>query len=187
MADTTGTDAGRDAGAHKAGLTGMLRVDAIWQHPVYRTACTWLERLERDRAFCRHGLRHLMDTARIMWILNLEEGLGLDREVVYGTALLHDIGKPVQYTRGVPHEEAGARLAAGILADLSGDVAFMADERRQMVAAIRGHRRLRPDAEPLERLLFRADKASRPCFACSELVRRACSWPDAKKNLSVRV
>ena len=35
-----------------------------------------------------------------------------------------------------------------------------------ILTAIRGHRKLRADAEPLERLLYTSDKASRMCFAC---------------------
>lgn len=172
---------------HKRGLPFMPKVDAIWMHPAYRCAYRWLGDLERDRIFCRHDLRHLMDTARIMWTMNLEEGLGIDREVVYAAALLHDIGKATQYAMGAPHELTGARLAGDILASLDGDVAFTDAERRAIVTAIRGHRRLRADAEPLERLLYRADKASRPCFACPADVRRACSWPDAKKNLCIQI
>lgn len=172
---------------HKRGMPFMPKVDAVWMHPTFRCAYRWLKELERDRVFCRHDLRHLMDTARIMWIVNLEEGLGIDREVIYAAALLHDVGKPVQYTLGAPHEEVGARLADTILASLTGDEAFSLSERRAIVGAIRGHRRLREDAEPLERLLYRADKASRPCFACPAEVREACSWSDEKKNLAIQM
>lgn len=173
------------AGAHKIGLPELPRVDAIWRDDVYQESYRRLERLETDRAFCRHGMRHLLDTARIMWILNLEEGLGLDREVVYATALLHDIGKAEQYEHGEPHELVGERLAAEILDRMPVELSFSREERDAILAAIRGHRRLRPDAEPLERLLYRADKASRPCFACP--VRDACSWPEEKMNLEPRI
>ena len=172
---------------HKQGLHAMPRVEAVWHHPTFQREYAHLVELERERVFCRHDLRHLMDTARIMWIVNLEEGMGIDREVIYAAALLHDVGKPVQYTLGAPHEEVGARLADTILASLTGDEAFSPSERRAIVGAIRGHRRLREGAEPLERLLYRADKASRPCFACPAEVREACSWPDEKKNLAIQV
>lgn len=175
------------ARAHKEGLPRMPRVDAVWLHPAFQCALRWVESLERDRAFCRHGAGHLMDTARIMWIMNLEQGLGLDREVVYATALLHDVGKAAQYSCGEPHEVVGARLAESILTGPSGVGSFSAAERGAIVGAIRAHRRLRPDAQPLERLLFQADKASRACFACPAEVREACSWPDAKKNLGIQV
>lgn len=187
LPETEGVRAVAGVRAHKEGLPRMERVDAIWLHPAFQCALKWVEDLERDRVFCRHGLGHLMDTARIMWILNLEQGLGLDREVVYATALLHDVGKAAQYSCGAPHEEVGARLAEAILTKPFGVGSFSASERRAIVGAIRGHRRLRPDAEPLERLLFQADKASRPCFACPAEVREACSWPDAKKNLGIQV
>ncbi len=163
----------------------MGRVEAVWMHPAYQTAYRQLVELERDRLFCRHGLEHLIDTARIMWIRNLELGLGLDREVVYATALLHDIGKGVQHATGIPHEQCGARLAGDILATLPAESVFTADERAAMLTAIRGHRHLREGAEPLERLLYQADKASRPCFACR--ARAVCSWSDEKKNLSIAV
>ena len=60
-------------------------------------------------------------------------------------------------------------------------------KREAILAAIRGHRRLREGAGMLERLLFQADKASRACFACPAVVRDTCSWPDEKKNLDIRV
>lgn len=163
----------------------MPRVEAVWRHPVFQREYIRLVKLERDRVFCRHDLRHLMDTARIMWARNLELRLGIDREAIYATALLHDIGKAAQYEGAGEHEVVGAAIAAEILDDLPVQQAFTPEEREMMLTAIRGHRRLREDAGPLERLLFQADKASRACFACPEDVRNRCSWPDAKKNLSI--
>lgn len=165
----------------------MPRVEAVWRHPVFQREYIRLVKLERDRVFCRHDLRHLMDTARIMWARNLELELGIDREVIYTTALLHDIGKAAQYEGAGEHEIVGAAIAAEILDDLPARRAFTLEEREMMLTAIRGHRRLREGAEPLERLLFQADKASRTCFACPEDARARCSWSDAKKNLSIAV
>lgn len=170
---------------HKEGLAAMPRVQAVWEHPVFQRELTRLGALEQDRVFCRHGARHLLDTARIMRVRCLELGLDLDREVVYATALLHDVGKAEQYGTGEPHEFAGERLAGEILASLPEGSRFSDAERTAMLTAIRGHRRLRADAEPLERLLYQADKASRACFACPPEVRAACSWPDEKKNLAI--
>lgn len=172
---------------HKEGLPRMPRVDAVWAHPLVQGAQRRLRELERDRVFCHHQARHLLDTARIMWIVNLEQGFGFERELVYVTGLLHDVGKPAQYEDGTPHEVEGARLAAEILADLPTELAFTAAERDQIITAIRGHRRLREGAEPLERLLYQADKASRACFACPPEVREACTWSDGKKNLDIRI
>ncbi len=165
----------------------MPRVDAIWNSARYQHEYRRLEALEADRQFCRHDVRHLLDTARIMWALSLERELGLSRDLVYATALLHDIGKAEQYEHGEPHERAGARLAGEILDALPAPQRFCDEERAAICTAIRGHRRLRSDATSLEELLYRADKASRPCFACAPAVRGACVWSDEKKNLSIAV
>ena len=79
-----------------------------------------MERLaeyEKDRIFCRHGMEHLLDVARIAYIENLENNRGISKEIIYGAALLHDIGRYLQYTEGIPHEKAGEELALEILKD----------------------------------------------------------------------
>lgn len=164
-----------------AGAPALLpRVDAIWNHALFQRHYQALLSLERDRPFCRHGIAHLLDVARLAWIENLEQGLGFDRELVYAAALLHDVGKAVQYTNGTPHEVAGEKIASSILATLPDDASFTTVQARQILTAVRGHRHLRADATPLERLIYAADKRSRACFACAAADR--CNWAPERRN-----
>ena len=89
----------------------MTRVQAIWQHPLYQKHLTALTRLESDRIFCRHTPEHFLDVARLAYIFALERNLDCSRELIYCTALLHDIGRAEQYTNGTPHDEAGVTIA----------------------------------------------------------------------------
>ena len=75
----------------------MDRVNAILKHKTYRKYYDQIEKIEKDRIFCRHQMPHLLDVARIAYITNLERNLGYDREVIYAAAILHDIGKSFQY------------------------------------------------------------------------------------------
>ncbi len=163
----------------------MPRVDAVWRAAAFQAHLTRIDELEDAREFCRHGAAHLLDVARIMWIANLEQGLGLDRELVYATALLHDIGRDEQYETGIPHDVASERIACEILTALPEGVRFSAAELTQIRRAILGHRGLRADASVLEELLYRADKASRACFTCA--ARAACNWSEDKMNPAVAV
>ena len=163
----------------------MDRVNAVREHPVYRKYYGRLEKLEEDRIFCRHQMPHLLDVARIAWIRNLEEGLGFSKDVVYAAAILHDIGKSLQYEEKIPHEIAGVEIAEQILAGLPQEFSFSDAEKKQILTAIKGHRWLREDAEPLERLLYESDKASRMCFACP--AEAQCDWSKEKKNMEIKV
>ena len=96
---------------------------------------------DRDRIFCRHQMPHLLDVARIAYITNLERNLGYDREVIYAAAILHDIGKSFQYEERIPHEIAGEKVASEILDTLPEGLAFSAEERRLILAAVREHRK----------------------------------------------
>ena len=131
----------------------MKRVNAIFRHPLYQTYYRRLEEAEQGRIFCRHQMTHLMDVARIAYIRSLEEGLGLDREVIYAAAVLHDIGKVLQYEEGIPHEITGEKIAAEILDGLAGENAFSETEKTMILTAIRGHRKLRDEPGVLGRRL----------------------------------
>lgn len=182
----------------------MPRVQAIWESSLFRVSLAAIEDAEQDREFCRHGLAHLLDVARVAWILNLERGLSLNREVVYAAALLHDIGRAAQYATGEDHDVAGARVAGEILDALPEGARFSPAERAAIIEAVRGHRGHAaagadfiaagsglaavgtPAADgALLALIAEADHVSRPCFACS--AQEACYWPTERKNLRVRI
>ncbi|MGN0185906.1 MAG: HD domain-containing protein [Aristaeellaceae bacterium] len=159
----------------------MKRVNAILRHPLFEEKLRLLDELEAERTFCRHDLTHLMDVARLMWIDVLEQGLAIDRDVVYAAALLHDLGRTEQIQHGIPHEQASAALAESILPDAG----FAADEIEIVIAAIRSHRGSAPaDARnALGEILYRADKACRLCWRCD--ARGACNWPEERKNAGI--
>lgn len=156
----------------------MERVDRVLGHPEFQRRLAELTELERDRIFCRHGLDHLLAVARLMLILSREERLEFPKERLYATALLHDVGRGAQYRTGVPHARAGVPIAEGILTDCG----FGPKEREEILTAIAAHSDGADDA-PLSRLLYRADKLSRPCFACPAADR--CNWSHKEKNLTL--
>lgn len=166
-------------------IEAMKRVNAILKTALYRRCYARLEELEKNRRFCRHQMPHLLDVARIAYILNMEQELGLEKEMIYAAAVLHDIGKAKQYENGTPHEQSGEKIASEILDLLPGDAAFSEEEKGMILTAIRGHRKLRENAEPLEWLLYTADKASRTCFACP--AERECDWSAEKKNMELKI
>lgn len=86
--------------------TDMTRVNAIWQHPLYQQNLKDLIHLEADRIFCRHTPEHFLDVARLAYIFALERGLDCSRELIYCTALLHDIGRVRQYMDGTSHDRS---------------------------------------------------------------------------------
>lgn len=162
----------------------MPRVDAIWRSPLFQRELARIAVFERDRRFCRHDLAHLLDVARLSWIRILEEGVSIPRDLVYAAALLHDIGRGTQYETGEPHDAAGERLGAEILAALPSQSCFNEDERSRILSAVRAHRS-HAVQDPLARVIAWADKASRPCFACP--AAPDCKWPLEKRNLDVRI
>lgn len=174
----------------------MERTAAIAESELFTRCLAGIEAAEVDRVFCRHGLSHLLDVARIAWILNLERGCGLRRDVVYAAALLHDIGRAAQYQTGEPHDEAGTRIAAEVLDALPDPLRFDGTDRAAILCAVGGHRgalagRERDahegpaTADVLARLIKEADGRSRACFACA--ARDACYWSEERKDLSIDI
>ncbi len=158
----------------------MNRVNRILAHRDFQGLMAQLEKAERGRIFCGHGMEHLLSVARLMALIAMEEQLSIPRPLIYGAALVHDLGRAEEYRGGRSHEEAGPELAAPILADCG----FSFQEQAMILAAVREHRsNWQGRRSPLGELLFRADKGSRPCFACQ--ARPDCSWPPEKQNLTL--
>ena len=53
----------------------MKRVNRIIRHPLWQGAMAQIESMEETRVYCKHDLTHLLDTARLAYIENLEESL----------------------------------------------------------------------------------------------------------------
>lgn len=155
----------------------MERIDLILSNPGFVESVRKCEEYEKDRVFCRHGFDHLTDVARIARILNSEEAKGVDNELLYAAALLHDCGRYIQYETGIRHEEAGAQPAGKILSECG----FSEEEIRRIVNAIKLHRN-REEAfkEPLSELIYRADKLSRDCYFCK--AAGECNRAPEKRN-----
>lgn len=161
----------------------MKVLEKIRNHPLYQESYEKLQRAEKNRIFCCHNMTHFLDVARIAWILNLEQEMKIRKEVVYAAALLHDIGKYRQYEEGVPHELASAEIAEKILRELT--EFFAEEEIQEILQAVRGHRKLREQAQGLEYLLYVSDKKSRACFACP--AESECNWKKEQKNMEIEL
>lgn len=118
--------------------------------------------MEVDRIFCHHDIVHLLDVCRIAMIINLEQNLNIDKETIYASGLLHDIGRWVEYKTGKDHAIASAELAEPILLRCG----FTHAEIQEILLAIRSHRK-KDHSTDLSRILFQADKASRLCLNCN--------------------
>lgn len=155
----------------------MKHVNRIIEHPAYKEALAEIAIREENRIFCRHNTNHFMNVARIAMILNLEENKGVEKNLIYATALLHDIGRHIQYDDKTPHEIASAELAEPILKDCG----FRKKEIQQILQAIFLHRSQKESKKhALADVIYRADKLSRECYFCQ--ASEACDWKKGKKN-----
>ena len=159
------------------------RIEKMMASEKFNTLLNKIEYLERDRIYCSHDLNHLLDVARMMYIINLEQDLGLDKEIVYAAALTHDLGRVEEYSGGRDHHIASCDIAK----DLMEDAGFYQEEIKLVIDAISNHRSTSDDSKEnsLVALLKFVDKKSRACYRCS--ARNSCKWSDEKKNSSIFV
>lgn len=135
-----------------------------------------IDEAEKNRIYCRHGIEHLMDVARAGYIINLEKELNLPKEIVYGAALMHDIGRHAQYSGIAEHHIASAETALKILPQCGytdAETALIAD-------AVREHRSRSGNASALACVIAEADKSTRMCMICKASL--TCKWKEDEKN-----
>ena len=158
----------------------MDRINQILHHPLFKTYMEANVVKEQGRIFCRHNMSHVLDVARIAYILNHEEEYQLSKDMIYAAALLHDIGRHVQYETGEKHAFVSARLAPEILHDCG----FEEDEIAEIVDAIYHHSDKKESGNKgLQTLIAKADRMSRACFACQ--ASEECKWSEERKNCEI--
>ena len=115
----------------------MERVKNIWRHKTFQMAVEKLKEFERDRIYCCHGMEHSMDVARICYIMSLEKGCQIPKDLIYGAALLHDLGRIYEYQNQCSHVSGSILLALQILPE-SG---FSREETDRIISVIKAHRK----------------------------------------------
>lgn len=153
-------------------------VSSILHNAIFNEKLNAIREYEKKRVFCGHDIDHLLDVARIAWILCLEENVHIDKDIVYAACLLHDIGRADQYMYGVNHETAGASLARDILRSTGATESDI----EMIIDAISYHSDKTGETrlDVLPGILKKADSLSRRCFACKAY--NFCKWPSDRKN-----
>lgn len=160
------------------GIDMMDRVNNILKNERYQVCLKKINEYEMDRIFCRHDMEHFLSVARIMLIKSFEDNISVDKEIIYAVALLHDIGRALQYEKGQDHASAGEEIAEKILVECG----YLKHEIEAISIAILTHNQ-RQGSEPLGHLLQYADKTSRNCFLCPAYGE--CNWTEENKNKGV--
>jgi uncharacterized protein len=158
----------------------LQRINCILQNEKFKEYIKRNQAQEINREFCHHDIEHFLDVARIAYIKVLENKLEIEKDIVYATALLHDIGRWMQYETGISHEKAGVQLALEILKECS----FNEEEIGLIVKAIGDHRNSENLKNSLSELLYSSDKLSRSCFNCRAY--KECNWSNEKKNNTIK-
>lgn len=165
----------------EASASGSDHSEKRWRsilcHPLFLETMDRIEQEERNRTFCKHDLSHFLDTARILYAMILEGNYPCSMDLVYGAGLLHDIGRCMEYTKGIPHEIAAEPIARSILAQCG----YTEPETIEIIRAISAHGENESSASgTLGQLLYQADKTSRPCYRCP--AAEDCYWPEERKR-----
>lgn len=154
------------------------RVNAILEHKKYKECMEAIKECEKERIFCRHDMSHFLDVARIAYIISLEEEIPVSKEIIYTAAIVHDIGRHIQYLEQIPHEQAALPIAADILKACG----YSEEEINQIIEAVANHRNESvKEQRDLTGLLYRADKLSRCCFACN--AKEECHKSEEKRRM----
>ncbi len=158
----------------------MNNIEQIVGNPIFRECLERNKDAEDNRIFCNHHFEHLLSTARLTYILILEENSPfITREMAYAAGLLHDIGRWFEYQSGADHAKKSSELAGTILSGTG----FSETECSLIQKAIAQHRiknNCHEHRSPLSTALAKADSLARTCFRCT--VREQCNKLEEQPN-----
>ena len=159
------------------------RINAIINNPEYQDWIIANNQAEYGSEYCRHGLEHAFDVARIAYELWLDhKGNPLAKDIVYAAALLHDIGYWSKFEdlhhddcedddcdcgcHG--HDDEQQETPFQVAASLAEDILFEAGYHPAMIGEIiKAILNMEKDSkEGLSVILKKANELSRPCFIC---------------------
>ena len=103
------------------------------------------------------------------------------KDLFYTCALLHDIGRAVQYETGVHHSIAGQELARQVLEDVQAPASWLG--LILDVVAEHSHGEFSEGDRSLEYYIMKADHDCRLCFGCQ--ASDSCKWSDEEMNHSI--
>ena len=156
----------------------MKNTNIILNHPLTQELYEKLDEFEQKRIYCIHDLTHSLAVARICYILNLENNLAIDKDLIYSTAILHDLGRVYEYENIKDHHIASVEIAKEILET----TAFSRAQKEKIINAIKNHRNKDQD-NSFNDIFYKADKLSRDCFNCKS--QSSCRWSKEKMNLEL--
>ncbi|MDF2613729.1 MAG: hypothetical protein K0S71_1515 [Clostridia bacterium] len=155
----------------------MERFNQLILDEAYQDYLNKNEACEKTRVFCKHNKEHFLDVARLCYIISLESGYYIPKEIIYTCAFLHDIGRWQEYMSNIPHEEASCKLAHPLLQKYH----FNSEEQQVILEGILEHRR--GADEGLGKIMYKSDKLSRRCYNCT--AKMECYWPAENKNMDI--
>ena len=159
-------------------MRDLRRADNIMKNELFISAVRSIKEHEADRIYCCHGVEHLLDVARVGWRIAYERGYDLKEDIIYAAALVHDIGRAMEYEDGTQHDQGSVIYASKILPECG----YNEEETAQIVMAVAAHR-MENSGMPLSEVLYEADKKTRLCFMCE--ARKTCKWPQDMKNMEL--
>ena len=162
----------------------------LLQDQEYLALVKRLEQKEKQRPFCRHGLSHFLDVARIAWILTLEQAnqeemdveyLAQQKDKIYLTALLHDLGRLAEYNHTLSHGHAqeGVIMVWKFLKRIG----YPENKAKEIVDAVREHSGEQKTNHDLSDVIQAADNYSRNCFFCD--AQQQCYWSEERRNKTI--
>ncbi|AXY26173.1 hypothetical protein CL176_09270 [Suicoccus acidiformans] len=160
----------------------MRNTNIIYELPFIQAHLEELDSLEATRIYCRHNLEHFLSVARICYTLCLEQKVNIPKDLIYTTALLHDLGRVEEIKHGTSHDHASVDLAIQALTYTD----YTAEEQASILKAIGNHRGrdVATTDDTFVQLFKQADNLSRDCYNCR--VRDLCKWSDERKNLHIK-